>query len=86
MMCGMVLLCAGLFLGDVHDYSRTLDAKKLDQATLDSESFGEKKSLKREENGLRVTLAPGQPETGWKTPQVLKIGGDFTITASYCYS
>ena len=25
---------------------------------------------------------PGEAETGWKTPQALRIGGDFTITAN----
>jgi NPCBM/NEW2 domain/Protein of unknown function (DUF1583) C domain len=78
-----LLLWASLLVGDVHDYSRPLDAKKLDQATFDAEVYGEKKLIKRENDGLRITLAPGDPETGWKTPQALKIGGDFTITASF---
>ena len=78
-----LLLWASLLVGDVHDYSRPLDAKKLDQATLDAEAYGEKKVIKRENDGLRITLAPGDAETGWKTPQALKIGGDFTITASF---
>jgi hypothetical protein len=80
-MLRVVLFYVGLFVGDVRDYSRPLDAKKLDQATLDAESFGDKKKLKREDDGLRITLGPGEAETGWKTPQALKIGGDFTITA-----
>src|SRR5271156_4566334 len=79
----IVLLWDSLLVGDVHDYTRPLDAKKLDQATLDAEAFGLKKVIKRENDGLRITLAPGEPETGWKTPQALKIGGDFTITASF---
>ena len=83
MLHGMVLIWTALVVGDVRDYVRPLDAKKLDQATLDAESFGEKKTLKREDNGLRITLAPGQPESGWKTPQVVKIGGDFTISARF---
>ncbi len=29
-----------------------------------------------------MTLAPGQAETGWKTPQQIRFGGDFTITAT----
>ena len=64
------------------EYSRSLAAKKLDQATLDQEGFGEKKAFKREDDGLRVTLAPGDKETGWKTPQAMRFGGDFTITAN----
>jgi NPCBM/NEW2 domain/Protein of unknown function (DUF1583) len=79
----IVLLWVSLLVGDVHDYTRSLDAKKLDQATLDAEAYGEKKVIKRENDGLRITLAPGEPETGWKTPQALKIGGDFTISASF---
>ncbi len=64
------------------EYNRPLGAKTLDEATLDAERFGEKKSLKREDDGLRITLAPGDAETGWKTPQQLRIGGDFTITVN----
>ena len=64
------------------DYSRPLDARKLDQATLDAEGYGEKKAFKRADDGLRITLSPGEKETGWKTPQALKIGGDFTIIAN----
>src|SRR5262249_34994537 len=79
----VVLLWAGLLTGDVRDYSRSLDAKKLDQATLDSEGYGEKKVLKREAEGLRITLGPGEAETGWKIPQALRIGGDFTIAANF---
>ena len=29
-----------------------------------------------------MTLAPGEPESGWKTPQQIRFGGDFTISAS----
>ncbi len=79
----VVLILAGLLAGDVRDYSRPLDAKKIDQATLDAESYGEKKKIKREEDGLRITVGPGELETGWKTPQALKVGGDFTVTASF---
>src|SRR5438105_1864032 len=71
----VALLCACLFVGDVRDYSRPLNAKKLDQATLDAESFGEKKKIKREDDGLRITLGPGEADTGWKTPQALRFGG-----------
>ncbi len=81
-MYSIVLICASLLAGDVHDYERSLDAKKLDQATLDAEAYGDKKVIKRENDGLQVTLAPGAGETGWKTPQSLKIGGDFTITVN----
>ncbi|WZO96222.1 NPCBM/NEW2 domain-containing protein [Isosphaeraceae bacterium EP7] len=67
--------------GSSANYARALDAKSLDQATLDVEGYGEKKALKREDDGLRITLGPGNQETGWKSPQALKIGGDFTISA-----
>ena len=79
----VLLLCAGLFVGDVRDYSRPLDAKKLDQATFDAESYGDKKKIKREDDGLRITVGPGEAETGWKTPPALKFGGDFTVSASF---
>ena len=78
-----LLFWASLVVGDVHDYARPLDAKKIDQPTLDAETYGEKKLIKREGDGLRITVAPGNDETGWKTPQALKIGGDFTITAGF---
>jgi hypothetical protein len=79
----VALLWVGLFVGDLHDYSRPLDAKELDQATLDAESYGEKKKIKREDEGLRITLSPGEAETGWKTPQAVRFGGDFTVTAAF---
>ncbi|MDR3635189.1 MAG: DUF1583 domain-containing protein, partial [Isosphaeraceae bacterium] len=79
----VVLLWASLCVGDVHDYSRRLDSKKLDQATLEAEKVGEIKALKREDEGLRVTLSPGEIESGWKTPQALRFGGDFTVTANF---
>ena len=63
------------------DYARTLTAEKLDQAALDAEGYGDKKALKREEEGLRITLPPGSEETGWRTPQQLRFGGDFTLSA-----
>lgn len=78
-----VLLLASLYAADVRDYARPLDARRLNQATLDAESFGEKKKIKREDDGLRVTISPGESETGWRTPQALKIGGDFTVTATF---
>lgn len=78
----VILLWVGLLAGDVHDYSRPLAADKFDQAALDAGSFGEKKGIKREADGLRISVAPGEAETGWKTPQTLKIGGNFTITAN----
>ncbi len=76
------LMIALLGAGGPSEYSRTLNAKKLDQAALDAEGYGEKKNLKREDDGLRITLAPGETETGWKTPQQLRFGGDFTISAN----
>ena len=42
-----------------------------------------RKAFKREADGLRITLAPGEPETGWKTPPQLRFGGDFTISANF---
>ena len=65
------------------EYDRSLAAKNLDQATLDAEGYGQKKSFKREDDGLRITLAPGEAETGWKTPPQLRFGGDFTVSANF---
>lgn len=65
------------------DYARSLTAEKLDQAALDAEGYGDKKALKREDEGLRVTLPPGSEETGWRTPQQLRFGGDFTLSAEF---
>jgi len=65
------------------EYSRVLGEKKLDQATLDTEGYGEKKSFKREADGLRITLGPGEQETGWRTPPQLRFGGDFTVSATF---
>jgi len=65
------------------DYARSLTADKLDQAALDAEGYGDKKALKREDEGLRITLPPGSEETGWRTPQQIRFGGDFTITAEF---
>ncbi|WP_435010743.1 NPCBM/NEW2 domain-containing protein [Tundrisphaera lichenicola] len=79
----MALLISGLLGTFVEDYSRPLDAAHLDQPTLDAESYGDKKALKREDGGLRISLAAGQEESGWKTPQALRIGGNFTITAEF---
>ena len=81
-MLGAAILWLGLGAVGAGDYVRPLGAKALDQAMLDAEGFGEKKSLKREDDGLHVTIKPGDPETGWKTPQALRIGGDFTISAT----
>ncbi len=64
------------------DYHRPLAEKAFDQAALEAETFGEPKALTRLADGLRVTLKPGEAETGWKTPLQLRIGGDCTITAS----
>lgn len=81
-MLGAAIVCLGLGAVGAGDYVRPLGAKALDQAALDAEGFGEKTSLKREDDGLHVTLAPGGPEAGWKTPQALRVGGDFTISAT----
>lgn len=64
------------------DYHQSLAEKAFDQAALDTDTFGEKKALARLADGLQVTLKPGEAETGWKTPQQLRIGGDCTIVAS----
>src|SRR5208337_945882 len=83
-MHGVVLLLIGVLgSGGVAEYSRSLAARNLDQATLDTEGYGEKKSFKREDDGLRITLSPGDKETGWRTPQQLRFGGDFTISAEF---
>jgi hypothetical protein len=80
----LALLLLGLLAGDnIGDYSRSLASKDLDQPTLDAEGYGEKKSFKREDDGLRITLAPGDQETGWKSPPQLRFGGDFTISANF---
>jgi len=81
-MFGAAILWVGLGAIAAGDYARPLGAKTLDQATLDAEGFGDKKSLQRDEAGLRVTLAPGEAEAGWKVPPALRIGGDFTISAT----
>jgi hypothetical protein len=83
-MHGAALLVISLLgAGGLSEYSRSLDAKSLDQATLDAEGYGEKTSFKREDGGLRITLGPRAAETGWKTPQQLRIGGNFTISAGF---
>ncbi len=81
-MFGVAIVWIGLGAVGAGDYSRPLGAKVLDQATFDAESFGDKKALKREDEGVQVTLAAGEAEAGWKTPQALRIGGDFAITAT----
>ena len=80
----LALLLIGLLGGDnITDYSRPLGSKELDQPALDAEGYGEKKGFTREADGLRINLAPGEPETGWKTPPQLRFGGDFTISAGF---
>ncbi len=76
------ILCIGLVRVGSGDYLRPFDEKAFDQAALDAEGFGDKKALTREADGLRVTLKPGDAETGWKTPAQLRIGGDCTISAT----
>ena len=83
-MRALALLLIGLLGNDgITDYSRSLGSKELDQPALDAEGYGEKKVFAREADGLRVTLAPGQPETGWKSPPQLRFGGNFTIAANF---
>ena len=81
-MLGAAIVWIGLGAIGAGDYARPLGAKALDQAAFDAESFGDKKALKREDEGVHVTLGPGEAEAGWKTPQALRIGGDFAITAT----
>ncbi len=79
-MLMMVALATGA--GGAAEYARTLSLSALDQAAFDAETYGEKKGLNREADGLRMTLAPGEAETGWKTPQQVRFGGDFLISAT----
>ena len=81
-MLGAAILWIGLGTVGAGDYLRPFGAKAFDQATLDAEGFGDKKGLARDDDGLRVTVAPGGAEAGWKTPAALRIGGDCTITAT----
>ena len=60
-MHGVTLLLIGLVNVGAINYSRPLDAARLDQATLDAEGYGEKKAFRREVDGLRIALtAPGE--------------------------
>lgn len=81
-MLSALILWIGLGTVGAGDYHRPLAEKAFDQAALDAEGFGDKKTLTREADGLRVTLKPGEAEAGWKTPPQLRIGGDCTITAT----
>jgi hypothetical protein len=83
-MRGLALLLIGLASSTgPAEYARQLGASSFDQETLDAEGYGEKKFFKREADGLRVTLPPGDPETGWKIPPQLRFGGDFTVSADF---
>ncbi|MDB5351951.1 MAG: putative carbohydrate binding protein [Planctomycetota bacterium] len=81
-MLGTAILWIGLVAVGGGDYLRPFGEKAFDQATLDAESFGDKKALVRDGDGLRVTLKPGDAEAGWKTPVALRIGGDFSVSAT----
>src|SRR5947208_8746001 len=81
-MLGAAILWMGLGTLGAGDYLRPFGSKSFEQATLDAEGFGDKKALAREDDGLKVTLAPGEAEAGWKTPPTLRIGGDCRITAT----
>ncbi len=79
-MHGVALLLIGLLGGGQSvEYLRGLDARRLEQSALDAEGYGLKSALAREADGLKITLKPGEEETGWKTPQQVRFGGDFTI-------
>ncbi|HZW29967.1 MAG TPA: hypothetical protein VFF52_04620, partial [Isosphaeraceae bacterium] len=82
-MYGATLLLIGLLGVGTTEYARSLGAKSLDQAALDAEGYGEKKSFQREADGLRITLGPRERETGWRTPPQVRFGGDFTITGEF---
>src|SRR6516165_1766893 len=81
-MHGLTAILIGLvgFAGE-SEYARSLEAKALEQAVLDAEGYGEKDALKREDGGLHIVLNPRLKETGWKTPQQIRFGGNFTIVA-----
>jgi hypothetical protein len=79
----VIVVIALVGAGGPTEYSRALDSKALDQATLDAEGYGEKTAFKREADGLRIVLGPGEKETGWKTPQQVRFGGNFTISATF---
>ena len=78
----IVWIGLGVVGSGLGDFLRPFGSRDFDQATFDAESFGEKKALSRAEDGLKVVLAPGAAEVGWKTPQALRIGGDCTVSAS----
>ena len=82
-MQATILLVIALTGAGGGEYSRSLASGRLDQSTLDAEGYGETKALKREADGLRVVVAPGAKETGWKTPQQMRFGGDFTLSAGF---
>ena len=81
-MYGLAAILIGLvgFAGE-SEYARPLGARALDQPALDAEGYGEKGSLKREDAGLHIVLGPRLKETGWRTPQAIRFGGDFTVIA-----
>ncbi len=82
LMLGALIVWMGLGALGAGDYLRPFGAKVFDQATFDAETFGDKKVLARDKDGLHVTLPISETEAGYKTPQALKIGGDCTITAT----
>lgn len=80
-MNAYVLMLVLLGADAVTEYRQPLTVSSLDDKTLEAEGFGEKQALKREADGLHISVSPGQQETGWKTPQNLRVGGDFRIRA-----
>ena len=78
----IVWIGLGVVGSGLGDFLRPFGSRDFDQATFDAESFGDKKALSRAEDGLKVVLAPGAAEVGWKTPQALRIGGDCSVSAS----
>lgn len=78
----VLLLFSLAGVGGQAEYSRTFDERSFDQSSFEAETYGLKKALARQAEGLRMAVQPGAEETGWKTPPQLKIGGDFTIVAN----
>ena len=78
----IVWIGLGVVGSGLGDFLRPFGSRDFDQVTFDAESFGDKKALSRAEDGLKVVLAPGAAEVGWKTPQALRIGGDCAVSAS----
>ncbi|MEW4570087.1 NPCBM/NEW2 domain-containing protein [Tautonia sp. JC769] len=71
---------AGLIASPVDDYSRSFDPEAMTPETLASERYGQEDAVTPGPEGLRIQLDSGAAESGWKTPQTLRIGGNATIS------